>query len=75
MVRQRKNLLNRFIIVRYWVNYDIDVPLFLPVYADSRLLTLPDLNLFRLYDLRKVAKAEVAQGSRMLGQVMSIPFV
>lgn len=33
----------------YWVSFDIDVPLFLPVYADRRL-----------YDLRLIASEEVA---------------
>lgn len=50
----------------YWVSYDIDVPLFLPLYADRRL-----------YDLRLLASDEqqgkmgvgVHQGSRMDGQI------
>lgn len=50
----------------YWVSYDVDVPLFLPVYADRRL-----------YDLRLIARDEIEgrigrgefQGSRIDGQV------
>jgi hypothetical protein len=41
----------------YWVNYDIDVPLFLPVYASARL-----------YDLRKLGRAETSKGVRIMGQ-------
>jgi len=41
----------------YWVNYDIDVPLMLPLYASARLR-----------DLRKVAAHET-DGSRILGQM------
>eukprot|EP01117_Protostelium_nocturnum_P012065 TRINITY_DN4419_c0_g1_i4.p1 TRINITY_DN4419_c0_g1~~TRINITY_DN4419_c0_g1_i4.p1 ORF type:complete len:796 (+),score=205.82 TRINITY_DN4419_c0_g1_i4:57-2444(+) len=40
----------------YWVNYDIDVPLFLPIYARSRL-----------FDMRKIAKFEESVGRRMHG--------
>lgn len=50
----------------YWVSYDIDVPLFLPIYLDRRL-----------YDLRLIAEDERAgrmgrgehAGSRIQGQV------
>lgn len=50
----------------YWVSYDIDVPLFLPIYADRRLA-----------DLRYLARAEDSfslglgehRGSRIQGQV------
>lgn len=50
----------------YWVSYDVDVPLFLPIYADRRL-----------YDLRLIAEDEIEgrighgeyQGSRIDGQV------
>lgn len=42
----------------YWVNYDIDVPLFLPYYSFGRL-----------YDLRKLARAEVNKNIRLMGQV------
>ncbi|MCG8669687.1 MAG: hypothetical protein MI867_09780 [Pseudomonadales bacterium] len=50
----------------YWVSFDIDVPLFLPIYMDRRL-----------YDLRLIAQDEDAgrmgrgelQGSRIQGQV------
>ena len=41
----------------YWVNYDVDVPLFLPLYASARL-----------YDLRKLARAESRKGIRIMGQ-------
>lgn len=41
----------------YWVSYDIDVPLFLPVYADRRL-----------FDLRLIARDD-AVGSPIQGQV------
>ncbi|MCP5017222.1 MAG: hypothetical protein GY938_18420 [Ketobacter sp.] len=41
----------------YWVSYDIDVPLFLPIYADRRL-----------YDLRLIAEDEKT-GSVIDGQV------
>lgn len=41
----------------YWVNYDIDVPLFLPYYAYGRL-----------YDLRKLARAEASQNKHIMGQ-------
>jgi len=39
----------------YWVSFDVDVPLFLPLYADRRL-----------YDLRLIARGEGTQ--RMSGQ-------
>lgn len=42
----------------YWVSFDIDVPLFLPVYADRRL-----------YDLRLIAGDEATAGRRMDGQL------
>lgn len=41
----------------YWVNYDIDMPLFLPYYAYGRL-----------YDLRKLRAAEIRQGIHFMGQ-------
>lgn len=41
----------------YWVNYDIDVPLFLPYYAYGRL-----------YDLRKLARAEKNMNIQFMGQ-------
>lgn len=41
----------------YWVNYDIDVPLFLPLYASARL-----------QDLRRLAKAEKEKGIQLMGQ-------
>eukprot|EP01113_Clastostelium_recurvatum_P042979 TRINITY_DN7036_c0_g1_i7.p1 TRINITY_DN7036_c0_g1~~TRINITY_DN7036_c0_g1_i7.p1 ORF type:complete len:752 (-),score=122.33 TRINITY_DN7036_c0_g1_i7:305-2290(-) len=40
----------------YWVNYDIDLPLFLPVYADSRL-----------YDLRLISSS--GGGQHLQGQI------
>lgn len=51
----------------YWVSFDIDVPLFLPVYAERRV-----------HDLRLIARDEVegrlgrgaAAGSRMDGQII-----
>ncbi len=44
----------------YWVSFDVDVPLFLPVYADRRL-----------YDLRLLAKDEAAPGAgKMDGQLV-----
>lgn len=42
----------------YWVNYDIDVPLFLPIYARGRL-----------FDLRLIAKQEDQTGVRIKGQM------
>lgn len=50
----------------YWVSYDVDVPLFLPIYAERRL-----------YDLRLIARDELAgkmgrgefAGSRIQGQM------
>jgi hypothetical protein len=42
----------------YWVNYDSNVPLFLPLYADRRL-----------HDLRLIAKEEVAQRKKVKGQI------
>eukprot|EP00048_Salpingoeca_helianthica_P016700 m.233702 g.233702 ORF g.233702 m.233702 type:complete len:781 (-) comp19280_c0_seq1:100-2442(-) len=41
----------------YWVNYDIDVPLFLPVYAYSRVR-----------DLRYIMREEQRRGARIAGQ-------
>lgn len=41
----------------YWVSYDIDVPLFLPIYADRRL-----------FDLRLIARDD-ANGEPIQGQV------
>lgn len=44
----------------YWVSFDVDVPLFLPLYADRRL-----------YDLRLLAKDEDAPGAgKMDGQLV-----
>ena len=43
----------------YWVSYDIDVPLFLPVYG---------LN--RIRDLRYIAAREASSGKRIKGQMM-----
>lgn len=40
--------------VSYWVNYDVDVPLFLPLYADRRL-----------YDMRKIAVEVVQQNFKL----------
>eukprot|EP00753_Platysulcus_tardus_P018117 PLAT6724.1.p1 GENE.PLAT6724.1~~PLAT6724.1.p1 ORF type:complete len:817 (+),score=447.38 PLAT6724.1:110-2452(+) len=42
----------------YWVNYDIDVPLLLPIYGDRRL-----------FDLRLIAQREKALGKHMDGQM------
>jgi hypothetical protein len=42
----------------YWVNYDSNVPLFLPLYAERRL-----------YDLRLIAREEVAQKKKIKGQL------
>lgn len=42
----------------YWVNVDIDVPLFLPLYGQRRL-----------YDLRKIAWREQNEGFRIDGQM------
>ncbi|MFO0725787.1 MAG: hypothetical protein U1E65_18530 [Myxococcota bacterium] len=42
----------------YWVSFDIDVPLFLPVYADRRL-----------HDLRLIVADETAAGHLMDGQL------
>jgi hypothetical protein len=43
----------------YWVNVDIDVPLFLPVYARGRLA-----------DMRKIASAEIASKRQMQGSIV-----
>lgn len=43
----------------YWVNYDINVPLFLPLYAERRL-----------YDLRMIAQEEERLQQRIQGQVI-----
>lgn len=43
----------------YWVSFDVDVPLFLPVYADRRL-----------YDLRVLAKDEETKHKKMDGQLV-----
>jgi hypothetical protein len=42
----------------YWVNVDIDVPLFLPITPQRRL-----------QDLRKIARRELAEGFRIHGQM------
>jgi len=42
----------------YWVNVDIDVPLFLPIYAQRRL-----------HDLRRIAGRERREGFRIEGQM------
>eukprot|EP01035_Chromulina_nebulosa_P017511 gene17511-23072_t len=42
----------------YWVNVDIDVPLFLPLYGQRRL-----------YDLRRIAYKEIHEGFRIQGQM------
>eukprot|EP00981_Chlorochromonas_danica_P003550 scaffold659_cov192-Ochromonas_danica.AAC.63 len=42
----------------YWVNVDIDVPLFLPIYGQRRQR-----------DLRRIARRERAEGFRMHGQM------
>lgn len=42
----------------YWVNYDIDVPLFLPLYGDRRL-----------YDLRLIATKQKQTGVAIQGQM------
>ena len=41
----------------YWVNYDIDLPLFLPVYAFNRVK-----------DLRYIAEQQRTRGISVLGQ-------
>ena len=38
----------------YWVNVDVDVPLFLPIYAQRRL-----------HDLRRIAGREIKEGFRI----------
>jgi hypothetical protein len=43
----------------YWVSFDVDVPLFLPLYADRRL-----------YDLRLLAQDEVNGAAKMDGQLI-----
>ncbi len=43
----------------YWVSFDVDVPLFLPLYADRRL-----------YDLRLLAQDEEGGGAKMDGQLV-----
>ncbi len=47
----------------YWVNYDIDVPLFLPIYGSARV-----------FDMRLFAKAE-AQNPHNRIQVHSYTFI
>ena len=42
----------------YWVNVDIDVPLFLPIYGQRRV-----------HDLRRIAHREKRDGSRIAGQM------
>lgn len=42
----------------YWVDYDINVPLFLPVYSYGRL-----------YDLRKIAHQELQENKKIQGQM------
>ena len=42
----------------YWVNVDVDVPLFLPVYGQRRQ-----------HDLRRIAGREIKEGFRMDGQM------
>ena len=42
----------------YWVNVDVDVPLFLPIYGQRRL-----------HDLRRIAGRERAEGFRIQGQM------
>ena len=42
----------------YWVNVDVDVPLFLPIYAQRRL-----------HDLRRIAGREIREGFRIQGQM------
>jgi hypothetical protein len=42
----------------YWVNYDVDVPLFLPLYAQRRL-----------HDLRRIAVREIREDFRIQGQM------
>lgn len=49
----------------YWVSYDIDVPLFLPVYADRRLF---DLRLIARDELEGKMGRGVHAGSRIQGQ-------
>lgn len=43
----------------YWVNYDINVPLFLPLYIDRRL-----------YDLRLIAQIEKNTGKKINGHII-----
>jgi hypothetical protein len=42
----------------YWVNYDIDVPLFLPLYASARL-----------FDLRLIARTQILTNKYLQGQM------
>jgi len=42
----------------YWVNVDVDVPLFLPIYGQRRL-----------HDLRLIARREEREGARIQGQM------
>ena len=41
----------------YWVNYDIDVPLFLPLYGANRIL-----------DLQTMARLEIQRNTSVQGQ-------
>ena len=42
----------------YWVNVDVDVPLFLPIYAQRRQ-----------HDLRRIAGREIKENFRIDGQM------
>lgn len=65
----------------YWVNVDIDVPLFLPLYGkiylhDDSLLasnnlirTSPSAGQRRQHDLRRIALREQREGFRINGQM------
>jgi hypothetical protein len=43
----------------YWVNFDINVPLHLPIYADTRI-----------WDLQRLRRAEQAGNAAVLGQIV-----
>lgn len=56
--KQGKRAVSFYGETAYWVNVDIDVPLFLPIYGQRRQR-----------DLRRLASRELAEGFRMDGQM------
>ena len=56
--KQKKRSVVYYGETSYWVNVDVDVPLFLPVYGQRRQ-----------HDLRRIAGREIKEGFRMDGQM------